>query len=168
MSKAQFKSASSVRWPHHAPHERHPRPREDPAVDVEPDGLRCAGDGCLDAAWSGCGDEVEHADFGEVAGLVVEVDSKVSGGLLDVEEEQVAVGGHEGSVGVGDSDRFTGSDGLGSDVDGVGLGVLAGGAADRAGFAVDREALQLEGAGVAGADVPECWEEPGGGGASSD
>ena len=130
------------------PHKRNPRPREDPAVQVDSDSVGvCLGRGSLDTGGADGWDEIQYGDVGNAAVSVVEVDLEAFGGLVDGEEEHVAVGGHGGAVGVADGDRLVTCL---AEVEGVGLRVLALVAADWAGVAIDVEANQLEGGLVGG------------------
>lgn len=121
---------------------------------------------CLDASGSDRGDHVQGGDSGDAAASVVEADLEVSGGLFDVEEQQVPSLGHERPVGVGDGDGLVGSNVFAADAGGVGLGVLAFGASDWSLLAVDGEMQQLERFGLGGVDAAVGVDVPGGDGVS--
>ncbi len=123
------------------PHKRNARSREDPAVKVDSDGAVGNADwGLLDASWSDGRDEVEGAHGVDAAIGVVEVDLEVSGGLLDIEEQQMAMQARDGLVGVRDGYGFGCVNEALADVGGVGLTRLLGRTSNCTLFPVDGKA----------------------------
>lgn len=96
--------------------------------------------GVFDARGSDGRDEVEGANGVDAAIGVVEVDLEVSGGLLDIEEQQMAMLARDGLVGVRDGYGFGCVNEALADVGGVGLTRLLGRASNSTLFPVDGKA----------------------------